>query len=200
MLAIVDRSSYMHMRRPSSPRLEPIPEAAAQARERMAESPANAVNVTATLAHNPVVSRAVGNSAGTILREGTVVARVRELAILRMGWNCQAVYEFGQHTLFGRAAGLSDDEIWLVTRPLAEGSWAPADRAALQLVDDLYTDDCVSDPTWAEASHHFTPPEVVELIAAAGCYRMVSGLLNSCGVALDEGVPGWPTRERTQPG
>jgi hypothetical protein len=80
---------------------------------------------------------------------------------------------------------------------LSDGSWAPADRAILQLVDDLYTDDCVSDATWSEASQHFTPSEVMEFIAAAGCYRMVSGLLNSCGVALDEGVPSWPLPSRT---
>jgi hypothetical protein len=29
-------------------------------------------------------------------------------------------------------------------------------------------------------------------MAATLFYRMVSGLLNSCGVALDDGVPGWP--------
>jgi alkylhydroperoxidase family enzyme len=173
--------------------LEPIPEVAARARERMAESPVNAVNVAATLAHSRVASRAIGNCAGTILNEGSVAPRLRELAILRMGWNCQAVYEFGQHTLYGRSVGLRDDEIWFVTRPLSEGSWPPGDRAVLQLVDDLYTDDCVSDAAWTEAGQHFTTAEVVEFIAAAACYRMVSGLLNSCGVALDEGVPGWPS-------
>src|SRR5687768_54117 len=131
------RSGPMHMRRPSAPRLEPIPEVAARARERMSTSPANAVNVTATLAHNRVVSKAVGQCAGAILTEGSVDPRQRELVILRTGWNCQAVYEFGQHTLFGRAAGLTDAEIWRVTRPLAEGGWSPADRAALQVADDL---------------------------------------------------------------
>jgi alkylhydroperoxidase family enzyme len=182
----------MHMRRPAAPRLEPIPEVAEKARERMASSPANAINVTATLAHNRVVSKAVGECARALLTEGSLDPRQRELVILRMGWNCQAVYEFGQHTLFGRAVGLTDAEIWRVTRPLAEGAWPAADLAALQVADDLYTDDCVSDTTWAGAMDHFTAPQVIELIAAAGCYRMVSGLLNSCGVALDDGVPGWP--------
>ena len=182
----------MHMRRPTAPRLEPIPEAAARARERMATSPANAVNVTATLAHNPTVARAVGRCAGALLTEGSVDPRQRELAILRMGWNCQAVYEFGQHTLFGRDAGLTDAEIYFVTRPLGERTWSDGDHAALQVVDDLYADDCVSEPSWNEALGHFTPAQLIELVAAAGCYRMVSGLLNSCGVALDEGVPGWP--------
>ena len=64
--------------------------------------------------------------------------------------------------------------------------------AYLQIADDLYADDCVSEATWGEATAHFTPAQVIEFVAAAGCYRMVSGLLNSCGVRLDEGVPGWP--------
>jgi len=114
-----------------------------------------------------------------------------------MGWNCQSVYEFGQHTLFGRDAGLTDSEIYATTRPLSEGSWSPADRAILQLVDDLYTDDCVSDATWQAATQQFSVPDVIHLIAAAGCYRTVSGFLNSAGVQLDEGVPGWPTAPRS---
>lgn len=187
------------MERPTSPRVEPLADAVAKARARMAESPANAINVFATMAHNRVVSKAIGRFASTVLTEGEVAPRQRELVILRMGWNCQAVYEFGQHTLFARDAGLTDDEIFAVTRPLTERSWADADRAVLRLTDDLYTDDCVSDATWAALGQHFSVSEVMELIAAAGCYRMVSGFLNSCGVQLDEGVPGWPVPSGNKP-
>ena len=183
----------MHTRRPARARVEPRPNVMAKARERMAGSPANAVNVTATMAHNPVFSKAIGRFAATVLTEGEIPPRQRELVILRMGWNCQAVYEFGQHTLFGRDAGLTDEEIYLVTRPLSQGPWADDDRAALQLVDDLYADDCISDATWDDVGRHFSVGQVMELIAAAGCYRVVSGFLNSFGVELDEGVPGWPT-------
>jgi alkylhydroperoxidase family enzyme len=183
----------MHLRRPATPRVEPIPEVAAKARARMAESPANAVNVLATMAHNKTISKAIGRFAGAVLTETTIPARQRELAILRMGWNCQAVYEFGQHTLFGRDAGLDDNEIYLVTRPLSQGNWSDSDRAVLQATDDLYTDDCLTDATWADLGRHFSVPEVMEIIASACCYRVVSSFLNSCGVQLDEGVPGWPT-------
>ena len=88
-------------------------------------------------------------------------------------------------------------EIYLTTRPVAEGSWSEADRAILQLVDDLYTDDCVSDASWAEATRHFSSADIIHLIATAGCYRVVSGFLNSAGVQLDEGVPGWPAAPRS---
>jgi alkylhydroperoxidase family enzyme len=195
--ARVDKGAGMHEARPVTPRLEPIPAVAAKAREAMKSQPINAVNVTATMAHNRTMSRAIGKFAQTVLFEGELPRRQVELAVLRMGWNCQSVYEFGQHTLFGRDAGLTDSEIYATTRPLSEGSWSPADRAILQLVDDLYTDDCVSDATWQAATQHFSVPDVIHLIAAAGCYRTVSGFLNSAGVQLDEGVPGWPTAPRS---
>jgi alkylhydroperoxidase family enzyme len=155
--------------------------------------PANAVTVFATLATNRLVSKGVGALSGALLFDGSLPPRLRELVILRMGWNCQAVYEFGQHTLFGRDAGLSDEEIYFVTRPITQHGWTEAEAAALQMTDDLFVDDCVSDATWADLEKQFEHSAVLELMASALCYRMVSGLLNSCGVQLDEGVPGWPS-------
>jgi hypothetical protein len=38
---------------------------------------------------------------------------------------------------------------------------------------------------WSEA-------ELVELLVLAGFYRLVSGFLNSAGVQLDDGIPGFP--------
>jgi alkylhydroperoxidase family enzyme len=183
----------MPIARPATPRLEPIPAVAVKAREAMKDQPINAVNVTATMAHNRTMSKAVNTFARTVLFDGELPRRQVELAVLRMGWNCQSVYEFGQHTLFGRAAGLTDAEIYLTTRPLTEGGWSAPDRVILQIVDDLYADDCVTDATWAEAERHLGASDIIHVIAAAGCYRTVSGFLNSAGVQLDDGVPGWPS-------
>jgi len=159
----------------------------------MKHSPVNAVNVVSTLATNRLVNRGLGGLAGALLRDGTVDGRLREIVILRMGWNCQAIYEFGQHTLYGRAEGLTDAEIYAVTRPISSHGWSPVEATLIQMVDDLYSDDCVSDATWAELEGHFDHAAIIEFMAAALTYRVVSGLLNSCGVQLDEGVPGWPT-------
>ena len=43
---------------------------------------------------------------------------------------------------------------------------------------------------------HFARPAAPRIdggLSRQGCYRVVSGMLNSCGVQLDDGVPGWPT-------
>jgi 4-carboxymuconolactone decarboxylase len=182
----------MHQRRPSSPRVAPAEWAIEKARARMEGVPANAVNVSATLANSKVLSRIVGGSAGVVMGASNTDPRLREIVILRMGWNCQSIYEFGQHQMFGRSVGLTDGEIYAITRPLAQGSWGAAEAALLQMVDDLYTDDCVTDATWAELTAQFEPSLVMEYVGAAMSYRMVSAILNTCGVQLDEGVPTWP--------
>ncbi|WP_419840919.1 carboxymuconolactone decarboxylase family protein [Candidatus Poriferisodalis sp.] len=183
----------MQLPRPAAPRLQPIPKVAERAREVMEASFANAVNIIATLAHSRPVSRAFGEFAQAILFKGDLSRRNVEIAVLRMGCNCQSIYEFGQHTLIARAEVMTEEEIYLVTRPISQGRWTQAEAALLQVVDDLYSDDCVSEASWVEAVRHFHEAEMVHLIAAAGCYRMVSGLLNSLGVERDAGVPGWPT-------
>ena len=61
--------------------------------------------------------------------------RERELVILRVGWNAQAKYEFGQHTVIGLEAGVTDEEIKAVTRPIPMGDWSADDAALLQMCD-----------------------------------------------------------------
>lgn len=183
----------MHLPRPTTPRLDPVPKVLERAREAMADQPVRAFNVVATMSHNRTVRDAIGKLSQTMLFESELPRRQVEIAVLRMGWNCQSEYEFGQHTLFGRDAGLTEDEIYFTTRPIAQGGWSAPDAAILQLVDDLYADDCVSDASWAGALEHFNDHDVIHLVAAAGTYRLVSGFLNTAGVRLDDGVPGWPT-------
>ncbi len=183
----------MHIARPAAPRVHPREDLVERIREAQRDSPVNAVNVAGTLAKNKPLNRTFGPFAQAILFEGGLSRRNVELAVLRMGWNCQAIYEFGQHTLFGLDAGLTDAEIYFVTRPLDQHDWTPEERTVLQAVDELYADDCIGEVTWQAAAAIFSEAELLHLVMAAGCYRLVSGVLNSCGVQRDEGVPGWPT-------
>jgi alkylhydroperoxidase family enzyme len=105
----------------------------------------------------------------------------------------RAVYEFGQHTVIGKRCGLTDDEIAALTKSPYEHEWSADDRALIALADDLDADDCVSDGTWMALTERWSDAELVELLVVAGFYRLVSGFLNSAGVQLDDGVPGFPT-------
>ena len=80
------------MARPARPRVDPDPEALAEARGH------HTANVTATIGLHPELHESFQTLGNAVLREASTPRRQRELVILRMGWNCGAQYEFGQHT------------------------------------------------------------------------------------------------------
>ncbi|HZU73042.1 MAG TPA: carboxymuconolactone decarboxylase family protein [Acidimicrobiales bacterium] len=179
--------------RPSQPRLPLATELEDKTAEWMAfvAGDDRPLNLYATLAHNGRVFRRFTQLGGTLLSNGTLAAREREIVILRVGWNCQSVYEFGQHTVIGRRAGLSPEEIARLARP-GTGGWDEGDATLVLMADELCAGDCVSDGTWEALARRFHPGQLVELVVLAGYYRLVSGFLNSAGVELDPGVPDWP--------
>jgi 4-carboxymuconolactone decarboxylase len=151
------------------------------------------LNIFATLAHHPKLFKRFNLLGGFLLNKGQVPEREREIVILRVGWNARAVYEFGQHTLIGRRCGLSDEEIASLASDSLDGhTWSDADRDLIALADELCADDCVSDATFARLAGRWNEAQLVELVICAGFYRLVSGFLNTMGVPLDDGVPGWP--------
>ena len=181
--------------RPDEPRIAPIGELddeLAQILSTALTRDGHPLNIFGVLGRHPKLLKRFNLLGGFLLNKGLLPAREREIVILRVGWNARASYEFGQHTLIGRAAGLTDAEIDAITLDPAEVDWSADDRALLALADDLHADDCVSDATWVELARRWSEPELVELLLLAGFYRMVSGFLNSAGVPLDDGVPGFP--------
>ena len=121
----------------------------------------------------------------------TLPPRERELLILRIGWLCQAEYEWGQHVLFARAAGLSDMEIARIKEGAEAEGWAPFDVHLLRAVDELHKDAFVSDQTWKALSERYNTKQLMDVVFAVGQYQLVSMALNTFGVQLDKGVKGF---------
>ncbi len=129
----------MAIERPSQPRIEPIDLDSVDDDElRATLSTALTVdgrplNIFGVLAQHPKLLKRFNLLGGFILNKGLVPERERELVILRVGWNAQAVYEFGQHTVIGKRCGLTDDEISALTRSPHEHHWSADDRALIAL-------------------------------------------------------------------
>ena len=113
-------------------------------------------HVGATVAHSKVLGK-IMSCAQVVMAGSNTEPRLREIVILRMGWDCQSIYEFGQHQLFGRSVGLTDGEIYCLTRPISQGAWGPKEAALIQMVDDLHADDCVSNGTWLALTERWSP-------------------------------------------
>jgi len=145
-----------------------------------------------TLAHNPRLLKRFNVLAGGLVTKGLIPPRERELVILRTAFRCNSIFEFGQHSVIGKTAGVSDDEIRRIVLPVANAGFAADDVALLQMVDELVGANRVSDETWQRLASRWEYAELLELMMVAGVYWMLAGILNSAGVEPEPGVPGWP--------
>ena len=145
------------------------------------------LNIFRTLAHAPqALERFLQWGTYVLSKRNSLSARDRELAVLRTGFNCKAGYEWTQHVVIGREAGLTEIEIERIKQgPDAEG-WEERDRTILRVADDLTTDFFVSTTNWT-ALEFLTDRQKMDLIFTVGQYTQVSMFLNSFGVQLDPG-------------
>jgi 4-carboxymuconolactone decarboxylase len=181
--------------RPSSPRLAPLTDA-----ERTPETtellgtvsmPAGpAAHIFTTLVRHPGLFRRWVPFAGKLLA-GKLPARDRELLILRTGWRCRSEYEWGQHVLIARRAGLRDEEIQRVRSGADAPGWDAFDATLLRAADELHDDSCVTDATWQQLGARYDERQLIEVAMLVGHYHMVAFTLNSLGVQREDGVPGF---------
>lgn len=148
-------------------------------------------NIFKTLSHHPDLFRRWLVFGNHVLFKSTLPPRERELIILRIGWLCEAEYEWAQHVLIGKEAGLTAEEIDRIKAgPNARG-WSEADKLLLQATDELRKDAFITDTTWNGLSQHFDTKQLMDVVFAVGQYNLVSMALNTLGVQLDDGLEGF---------
>ncbi len=150
------------------------------------------MNLYTTLANSPKMGQRWLTFASYILRESTLPPRDREILILRIGWLCRAEYEFGQHTLVGKSVGLTDEEIKRITLGAKAPGWDSFEATLIRAADALHSDAFITDATWNALAKRYNKQQLMDVVMTVGNYNLVSMLLNTFGVQLDQGVPGFP--------
>jgi len=149
-------------------------------------------NIFPTFARHKDLFRVWLRFAGFLLGGGVLPARVRELLILRTGYNCASAYEWGQHVRVCEGLAMDREEILRVAEgPQAQG-WSPADAALLCAADELHARTKISDATWARLAESYDERGLIEIAMLVGHYHLVAYTLNSLEVELDEGLEGLP--------
>lgn len=180
----------MHLK---EPRIAPVTDAEATPEQKAALAPfverRTAYNIFRTMARKPrALDRFLKWGNYILSRENSLSTRTRELAILRTGWNCRSGYEWAQHVVIGRRAGLTGEEVERIKRGPDAPGWGDEDAAVLAACDDLTSRFLVSDASWAALGRHFGDEERMDLVFTVGQYTQVSMLLNSFGVQPDKGL------------
>ena len=152
------------------------------------------LNVFRVWLHHPKLARWLSDLIMGLLWEGRLDARLRELVIMRLGWATRSEYEWAQHWRIALGLGIDADDVAAVRDWRSHPGFGPAERAVLAATDETLADGAVSEATWQACVEHVgaEPQVLLELVGAIGVWRMVSGILRSLDVPVEEGVPSWP--------
>lgn len=145
-----------------------------------------------TVARNPRVLQRW--FAGSLLDQGSVTLRDRELMILRTTARCGAEYEWGVHVAsFGAKAQWTEDELRAsVHGDASEPCWTEREQCVILLADQLHAAGTVADEAWRRISRSFSGEQLIELVTLAGLYHMVSFMVNAFAVQRETFAPGFP--------
>jgi alkylhydroperoxidase family enzyme len=168
-------------------RLKPLspdewPAELAEIRQRLGQP----LNIHSVMAHHAELLQAWMPYRYHIVRDSSLSPRYRELLVLRTAVNCRADYEWQQHVVRGREAGLSDQEIERVKDgPAAEG-WALAEAALLYAADDCNRDAKISDDTYRALVNHFDERQLLDIISTVGVYMTIAVMVNTFDVPMEK--------------
>lgn len=174
--------------------LLPVGEAKAAADEAGVPNYMAELAIFQVLLNHPTLARALNDLLATMLWHGKLDTRLRELAIMRIGWLTASDYEWTQHWRVALGLGVSADDLVGVQNWQVHNGFGPVERAVLAATDDVVRDGVVSADSWAACERELgaDPAVLIELVTAVGAWRMVASILHSLKVPLEDGVDSWP--------
>ena len=146
------------------------------------------INLHRVLANNPGAARAFSGLGQYIRHRTALDPRLRELAILQVGWLARSAYEWSHHVKIGHDFGVTDADIEALVADTGGGETAlePAAKLVLRAAREVHDGPGVSDATFAELRGAFGPAEIVDLVTTASFYCAVVRLLASLQVDVEE--------------
>lgn len=129
-----------------------------------------------------------------LLGKGALTARDRGLAVLCIGWLCQAPYEWGEHVHIAKSTGITSEEIERITQGSAVAGWQEKDAAILKATEELFSHAMISNSTWAVLEKYLNTQQLIELPIVIGQYQTVAYYQNSLRLRLHRGNEGLKAR------
>jgi alkylhydroperoxidase family enzyme len=145
-------------------------------------------NIFRALAHSPGGLRAFNRLGGFIRYKSRLDARLRELAILMVGYLTRAPYEWSHHIEIGRKFGVSDADIRALMDE-ADGrssTLEPLAKAVLTAASEMTHGLAISDATFAQLRDSLDNESIVDLVLTIAFYNAVVRTLASLEIDVED--------------
>ena len=148
---------------------------------------ARPIALNLAMANSPNASRAMGGLA-TYIRHGSKLdPRLREMAILQVGYLARSPYEWSHHVKIGREFGVTDDDIRAIGEETA-GRPSQLDalsKTVLRAAREMTSGLAMSDETFAALEQALGREQVIDLTMAIAFYNAVVRLLGTLQIDVE---------------
>lgn len=146
------------------------------------------INLHRAIVHSQDGAKAFGGL-GTWIRYGSKLdPKLRELAILQVGWLAKSPYEWSHHVKIGKDFGLTDADIEAVKQESAgeESALEPLARLVLKGAREMADDGRMSTEIYAAIARDFDHERMVELTMIVAFYCAVVRLLATLEIDVED--------------
>ena len=139
------------------------------------------------LVHSIGGARAFGGLGQWIRYGSKLDPRLREMAILQVGWLARSPYEWSHHVKIGYDFGVTDRDIAAIATETDGGDsgLAPLDRLVLRGAREMTADGAMAEETFTALQAALGDELVVELTIAVAFYCGVVRLLATLGIDVE---------------
>ena len=144
-------------------------------------------NLHKLLVNSPDMARAFNGMGNFIRHKSKLDPRLRELAILQVGYLARAPYEWSHHIKIGRDFGVTDDDIRaLIAETEGRSSkLEPLAKLVLKAAREMTNDLAISEATFAALGKDLDHERTVDLVITISFYNAVVRLLGSLQIDVE---------------
>jgi uncharacterized peroxidase-related enzyme len=153
--------------------------------QRLEDQGSEVLNLFKVMAHCPWIGRNFIRLGNSILKGEELSAKLRELAILRVGYLLQANYEVTKHIPLALEAGFSQEQIDQLFKEASPSGFNQEEKVVLSYTDELTKDCKVDNKTFEELKTFLSDRAIVELTTVIAYYNMVCRILVGLEIELE---------------
>lgn len=139
------------------------------------------------LVNSPNAARAFSGLGMFIRHKSRLDPRLREMAILQVGWVARAPYEWSHHVKIGQEFGVTKDDIRAIIAD-TEGrttTLGELDRLVLRAAREAAAGPGIAEPTVEALKRHLDNELLVDLVVTISFYCAVVRLLSSLAIDVE---------------
>lgn len=153
-------------------------------------------NITRAVAHSPKLARLVAGRGMYFRHESSLEPRLRELAILQVGYSTRSAYEWAHHVDIALSFGVTEDDIRAIGL-VEQGQKTHLDAVALAVLEaarSLTADIVLPQETFDCLAGALNQSQLVDLLVAIGEYNGLVRVMAAIEIDLEPEYDEYLTR------